>query len=607
MASQVRSVGDGLHPVGPLTVANYALNPSMEVADITSTANARINLCTNPSFETGTTGWTTAGGTPPTIGASLAYSKVGLQSCKVTCNGSASFTNNLTFTASGLTVGQSYTLSAYVYLPTGFTGSVGCGQGATFGTASSTVGAWGRISVTTTATLTTQSWFIYSNTYTTGQSFYVDAVLLEQSSTVGSYFDGTTDLITSRTNLCTNPSFETNTTGWTLGGSVQPTFATSTSKKLFGTQCGLITWPATGSLPLVQYSFTTTVGAIYTVSAYVFVPTGNPAVLLTVGGFSLAGQTSSVTNDWQRLTFTFAAASTTSSLQLITTGPGTGLCYVDAVLVEQGGLGNYFDGSLPAFKTNGVTQAWTGTAHGSTSTQTVPVGTVAWNGTANASASTRWDTGVKWWTASNAVVTRVATNRDQGMYCAKMMPSTISLVPRLSQTFNVIDLTNYSVSLSAFIPATITGGGLSLEFSPYDTTNTLIQVDTTPLLLTGAPTAGFVRLATTYQPPAGTATLTVAIRPTNQPSSTSDVIYIDNVLFEQADTSSPTYFDGDTAGYVWSGTPGESTTLKTEFPDALNFFGTYIWQRFNSPGSTVAMGGHATLHEAPWSPVPLTD
>lgn len=610
MTFQVRSVGNGLHPVGSLSIANYALNPSMEVADPAQTSSARINLCTNPGFETGTTGWTVAGGVPPTISATPAQAMLGTQSCKVVSNGTASFTNNLTYTAGGLTIGATYTFSAYVYLPTGFfTGSVGCGlAGGALGSASSTFNAWTRISITVTATATSHGFFVYSNTYTSGQSFFVDAVLLEASSTVGSYFDGSNDLFLSRTNLCTNPSFETGTTGWALGGSVTPTLASSSTQHVFGTKSGLITWPATGSLPLIDFAFTTVVGAIYTVSAFVYVPTGSPNVLLTVSGFGLAGQTDSVKDQWQRLTYTFAAIATTSHLQFLATSPGVGTCYIDGVLIELGSLGNYFDGSLPPFNTTHVTQAWTGTAHGSTSTQSVPVGLVAWNGTANASASTRWDTGVKWWTTSNAVVSQIATNRERGMYCAKMVPTTISLMPRMSQTFTVLDNTNYSISLSLFLPATITGGGVLVEFSPYDITNTLIQgPDTTTLLLTGAPTLGFIRLATTYQTPTGTNTVAVAIRPTNQPSSTSDAILIDTVLFEQTDSASQQYFDGDTAGYVWSGTPGESTTLQTEFPDALNFFGTYIWQNFNSPGSTIALGAHATLHEAPWSPVPLTD
>jgi hypothetical protein len=360
---------------------------------------------------------------------------------------------------------------------------------------------------------------------------------------------------------------------------------------------------------LAQYSFTTVVNSVYTISLYVYVPSGSPNVLLTAGGFSLQGQTSTVFDDWQRLSYTFAATSTSSSLQLISTTSSAGNCYFDGVLIEQGsGLGNYFDGSLPPFNTIRVSQVWSGPAHASTSLQTIPVGLTAWSGTANASTSTRWDTGVKWWVSENAVITQVANNRDRGMYSAKVMPTTTSLIPRMSQTFNVIDSTNYSISLSVFIPATITGGGLMVEFWPYDSTNTLIQgPDTTALLLSGAPTTGFIRVATTYFTPASTTTLKVSLRPTNQPSSTSDVVYFDNVLFEQADTSSSFYLDGDAAGYVWSGTPGESTTLQTEFPDALNFFGTYIWQSFISPGSTLPMGAHVTLHETPWSPVPLTD
>lgn len=582
--ANLRSVGNGVHPVGSLAVANYALNPSFELPDLTQLANARTNLCTNPSLETGTTGWGSTSSfwtNTSTIVRSSAWSAAGSYSLQCTTPGSLTL-EGCWFRAT-LAANTTYTVSATIKSVSGrpITLHLRDETNGVSGTASTavTVGTTARVSatITTGATASPSLLIAFGGDSTIAASvFYVDALLIEQGSTVNPYFDGSTDLTISRTNLCTNPSFETGTTGWTTSGSTPPTFATSTAHKIFGTKSGLITWPATSTAPLVQYALTTTVGAIYSASLYVYVPSGSPTVTLAAGGLT---QTSSVFNDWQRLSLVFTATATTTNVQITPTFSGTGTCYVEAVLMEQGSLGLYFDGSLPKFNSTGVTQSWSGTAHASTSNQFVPVGTIAWTGTANASTSNRWDLGVKDWTVTNATVTQVAVGLvPGGNYCAKMVPNTVSLIPSMAQTFTVVDSTNYSISMLVYLPATITGGGLELQLNSYDIANGAITVDLIPLLLSGSPTNGFVRLATTYMTPAGTATLTVAIRPTNQPSSTADVIYIDNFMFEQADTPSVTYVDGSFAGYCWSGTPNDSATLKTEFPDALNGFGTYIWQ-----------------------------
>jgi len=84
-----------------------------------------------------------------------------------------------------------------------------------------------------------------------------------------------------RTNLDTNPSFETGVTGLTANGAGN-TVAVSTAQAYVGTQSALITWgTAYGN---VAKSLTTVAGLTYTWSQYVYVPAGATAVQLTAYG-----------------------------------------------------------------------------------------------------------------------------------------------------------------------------------------------------------------------------------------------------------------------------------------------------------------------------------
>jgi hypothetical protein len=188
-----------------------------------------------------------------------------------------------------------------------------------------------------------------------------------------------------RTNLCTNPNFEGGTTaGWAGAGTPAPTLAISTVQAHSGTQSMKVTTTGVASfLPNATFNFPVTNGSTYEASAWVWVPTGSPAVVLGIG--STLGAASTIFNAWQRLTVTYAATSTgTQNFTIVQSGTAAGqFFYADDVLIEAGAdLGSYFDGDTAATST--YTFAWTGTAHASTSTATpiiVPVqmpGTVGW-------------------------------------------------------------------------------------------------------------------------------------------------------------------------------------------------------------------------------------
>lgn len=186
-----------------------------------------------------------------------------------------------------------------------------------------------------------------------------------------------------RTNLITNPSFETNTTGWTSAQSGAPIRSTTYSYK--GVASGQITMTSTVdsnilNWPTSVHNYATT--GVYTMSAYFYIPTGSTLAGRTVtlgqeGGTSVRTVQSSlpatlVAGAWVRASQRVNVTSTGTSFAVfrlsgnLTTAVGQ-VIYADAVLEEKSStLGDYFDGSL----TVPIGCAWTGTANASTSTQT---------------------------------------------------------------------------------------------------------------------------------------------------------------------------------------------------------------------------------------------
>lgn len=149
---------------------------------------------------------------------------------------------------------------------------------------------------------------------------------------------------TTAKNLVTNPSFETNTDGWSATGSPAPTLARSTVRAQHGTASALVTWGAGGTPAVETTLFGLEFGVTYIASAQVYVPTGSPAVRLgIVGG---ATGTASATNDaFVQITVTFTATSAVHTLQLTpSTAPASGdQVWVDTVQAEQGATVTAFD------------------------------------------------------------------------------------------------------------------------------------------------------------------------------------------------------------------------------------------------------------------------
>lgn len=172
-----------------------------------------------------------------------------------------------------------------------------------------------------------------------------------------------------RTNLCTNPGAETDLTGWTSvgsGGATAPTIARSTARSLGGAASVLATFVGAGTGIVRTPILATTAGQQYTVSAYVYVPTGSVAIKIAVGGVGFGPKTT-VNDSWVRLSMTFTATGATHQVEFWSDTPASDAMTfnVDDVLFENSTvLGDYFDGSSPNC-------AWTGTVNLSTSTQTI--------------------------------------------------------------------------------------------------------------------------------------------------------------------------------------------------------------------------------------------
>lgn len=169
------------------------------------------------------------------------------------------------------------------------------------------------------------------------------------------------------TNLITNPSAEIDLTGWgSTGGAGDPAIVQDTARALYGSVSVRYDWPTAGSgggnAGVTAAGLT--IGVTYTLTVWVWSPTGSPAVQIAVF-FVASGTTSSVHDSWQRLTVTFVATATSHYVYVATTTATTAgqQVWVDGWQIEAAGSASaYCDGDQPGCH-------WNGVPHGSTSTR----------------------------------------------------------------------------------------------------------------------------------------------------------------------------------------------------------------------------------------------
>lgn len=178
-----------------------------------------------------------------------------------------------------------------------------------------------------------------------------------------------------RTNLITNPSFETNTTNWTaIGGSI----ARSTTQQYHGAYSLAVT-PTAGTSDGARYdTVSLTSGTSYGVSCKSRGVAGVAYKLsiATTGGVDLAVYRFTATGNWQWLTLIYTETSTTTRRVVVSkdNSASTGIFYIDGVQVEACGsegtfVTTYIDGDQAGLVPNQQPPAygWNGTAHASTS------------------------------------------------------------------------------------------------------------------------------------------------------------------------------------------------------------------------------------------------
>lgn len=169
---------------------------------VTVLQEQRRNHATNPSFETNATSWSGLGSS--TIARSTTRAQVGSASGLITMGAGAGISQGASTTVTGLTVGQVYTASIWLYVPAASL-SANVALWVIGGSATSPVVAtadtWVRVSATFTAATTSHALNVLNEAAATaGMTVYADGLLVELSSTAGTYFDGaTTDTGTSTT------------------------------------------------------------------------------------------------------------------------------------------------------------------------------------------------------------------------------------------------------------------------------------------------------------------------------------------------------------------------------------------------------------------------
>jgi hypothetical protein len=173
-------------------------------------------------------------------------------------------------------------------------------------------------------------------------------------------------------NLITNPSFETNTTNWSINGTA--TITRSPDRGLFGSYSGLMQTTIDTGDNFAYLNITGTASTVYTLSAWVYIPTKsgttpyNRSVLLydSTNGIASADTIEDIPDaTWTRVSASITTGASTPTIQsrIYAYNSSTSVYYDGVQLEAVAAPGTaYCDGSL-----QGAGNSWTGTAHASAS------------------------------------------------------------------------------------------------------------------------------------------------------------------------------------------------------------------------------------------------
>jgi len=176
-------------------------------------------------------------------------------------------------------------------------------------------------------------------------------------------------------NLFTNPSWETNTTGWTLTGTA--TYARTATYQCRGAYCAYITVTSANTAARIVGPAVVS-GTLYTMSFHVRragrAPIKPTEIAAYVNGAAIAFDALEyIADGWWRAIKTFQATATTAPGIQFTAALASDVLYVDAAQLEaKGYVTTYCDGDQLGLLPIGLEPtpyAWTGASHASTSTR----------------------------------------------------------------------------------------------------------------------------------------------------------------------------------------------------------------------------------------------
>lgn len=451
----------------------------------------------------------------------------------------------------------------------------------------------GTVGATDLGAVVANAWTRFSNTFTSpsnaafavflygpyvgatvpmpaGTTLDFDQCLIETGlSPAGTYFDGAIPI----SNLATNPSFETDTTGW-LPNTGSPTLTADSAQKMFGTKSLKMVSTISSADIAAFFSATLTPNTTYTLSYYVYSPDARTSYFdaaATNYNASNLGSIAIPANTWTRVSATFT---TTSTITGTTTfylhngaGPttiGTAL-WIDGVLLERSATVNpYYEG------TGDFTYAWTGVANSSTSVQQAP----STQYYVQTSTSSLYQSSISPQFGSKCAGVMTRGGNGDGLYYTD-----IAVTPGASYTF------------SAYVKLTTTVPNFSIDFRWKDSGQVILSDPITEV--SGSLVVGsWVRISATSVAPTAAAFLQPMLRV--YASHTPTTFYADGVLIERA-SGLDSYFDGATAAagdftYAWSGTVNASTSYQ-QAPTIANWSPRWFGSNGGNGATYQAKGG----------------
>ncbi|QFG12910.1 minor tail protein [Arthrobacter phage Mimi] len=519
---------------------NVLIEASPILRDYFDASNPIQNMVNNPSFETNTTGW--GNGPNWSINQTGANSYFGTKSLGITRTNTTAGNGYVQFSSGiNLNAGATYTLSFYVF------GGAGNYTIQANGAATNNVkqyvsfsapgSQWQRKSLTFTAA-STGSCAVYltddSNlSPASGTVIWLDGVLLEKSSNLNQYYEGTGDFTYSWSGVANASNSVQSASGFsTYGGANQAVmYRTGTAS---GSYLGRIFFTGntiTDSGMNFLNSITLAASKSYTVSVTLtsdvtrsvkFSAQGTGTVNQNSANISLTGGVPT------RVSWTFATTATAptgAALYLLRADLVLGTLDVDHMLIEEGTyqIGGYFDGArvdqnlIPVTNFEVDTSNWwpnTGTPTVSSSTDRAFIGT-----------------------RSLKAVSTIASSDVAVVYSVPLKP-----------------LTTYSLSWWVYSDVTRTACYVDIAGTSFNVARAGER----------SVTAGaWTKVSTTFTTPQNnTGNVAFYFHNYGGPAVVGSTVYLDAVLLEESTTVNQYYEGAGDFTYAWTGTAHASTSVQ---------------------------------------------